>query len=245
MRYIKIKNNGIIEPEALHLVFFVYLLCFFTYENIKNNPIINIANMQHSVASGEAFVGDGCFFMKEIKLTQGRIALVDNEDYEYLNQFKWIASKASTTQMFYACRWATIAPNTRMKIVMHRLLLNITDGNIFCDHIDGNTLNNQKSNLRKCTISENNKNRRSKKGGASKYLGVSVMTSKKKRKNTIEKWIGKPKYVARIRCDNKEHYLGSFPYTQEGEILAAKAYDNAAKELHGEFANLNFKTINT
>lgn len=178
--------------------------------------------------------------MKEIKLTQGKVAFVDDADYEELNKYKWIASKTHTEGKYMVCRWQTIAPNIRQRISMHRYLLSVVDSKTVVDHINNNPLDNQRHNLRICTQKQNAKNRTSKKDGKSKYLGVSVMTSKKNRKNN-KKWVGKPQYVARIRCDNKEYYLGSFPFTDEGEILAAKAYDNAAKNFHGEFANLNFK----
>lgn len=94
------------------------------------------------------------------------------------------------------------------------------------DHIDGDGLNNQRSNLRICNKQQNNFNRRpiSKSG----YKGVSLC----KRDNT---------YVAYIKKGDYRKNLGSFPPTDEGAKLAAKCYDNAAKKLHGQFAYLNFK----
>jgi len=92
--------------------------------------------------------------MKEIKLTQGKVALVDDEDFEYLNQYKWYASQG------YAKR--------RGNIMIHQQL-----GFYEGDHLDGNGLNNQKYNLRFCTSAQNNMNRQKRNNCKSKYKGVS------------------------------------------------------------------------
>jgi hypothetical protein len=158
--------------------------------------------------------------MKEIKLTQGKVTLIDDEDYDYLSQWKWFAQKDGHT--YYAKR------NLRSKGVhtypiMHRVIMNTPKG-MEVDHIDHNGLNNQKSNLRNCTRSQNQMN--VKPGGESKYLGVYY--DKK----------GKYKYIrAMIRINNKNIYLGVF----STEIEAARVYDAVAKKYKGEFANLNFK----
>lgn len=95
--------------------------------------------------------------MKTIQLTQGQYALVDDEDFDYLNQWKWMASWNPNTFSFYATRHATTSSKSN-NIRMHRLIMNTPEG-LVCDHIDHNTLNNQKHNLRNCTTSENARNR--------------------------------------------------------------------------------------
>lgn len=96
--------------------------------------------------------------MKKIKLTQGQYALVDDEDYEYLNQWKWYARWNIFTESYYAGR-SKFVSGKRKNIHMSRVIMDTLD-NEFCDHKDHNTLNNQKYNLRNVTRSENMKNRR-------------------------------------------------------------------------------------
>lgn len=159
--------------------------------------------------------------MKQIKLTQGKFAMVDDKLFEELNKKKWHAQKGNST--FYAVRseyidgkWNTTG--------MHRLILGITDKNIFGDHIDHNGLNNQFSNLRACSNIENLRNKKIKEGYSSIYKGVSFH-------KIWRKW------QVRIKGDGKRTHIGYFT----DEVEAAKAYDTAAKTLFGEFANLNFK----
>jgi GTP:adenosylcobinamide-phosphate guanylyltransferase len=155
--------------------------------------------------------------MKEIKLTQDKIALVDDEDFEYLNQFKWCVSKSGHS--FYA---QTIR---KVKIRMHREIMKTQlENNIgkIIDHIDGNGLNNQKYNLRTCTRAENGRNRHSV-NNSSGYLGVFKIKSKK------EKW------KVQIVVNKKSIYIGTFKDKKD----AAKAYNEAAIKYHGEFARPN------
>jgi hypothetical protein len=154
--------------------------------------------------------------VKKIPLTLGAIAFVDDEDFDYLNQFNW--------SIHYAFKYAKRTIGGRLNknnIFMHRLLMNAKEGE-FVDHIDRNTLNNQKSNLRICNWSENNINKSKRIGTSSKFVGVYL--NKK-----VNKW------QAYIKKNKKFFYLGIF----ENEIDAAIARDKKAKELHGEFANIN------
>lgn len=168
--------------------------------------------------------------MKEIFLnspTHGnKIALVDDEDYEYLNQWKWQVKKHRKT--FYAHRTKQIPNSNRKKdhFKMHRVVMNVADPKIEVDHVDHNGLNCQRSNLRIATRKQNKQNASSHKDSASKYLGVLV----EKRKNGIS-------YCAQIGINGKSTHLGSFKSEEE----AAKAYDRAAIKHYGEFANPNFK----
>jgi len=156
--------------------------------------------------------------MKEINLSQGKVAFVDDEDYDKLIKFKWFAHKHRNT--YYArCN------NRGNPIKMHRLILEITDPDITIDHKDLNGLNNQKYNLRKCSNSQNQANRPKRKFSKSKFKGVTTSPVK------INKW------KAQIKKNGKVMGLGSYKTEED----AAKAYDKAALEIHGEFANLNFK----
>jgi len=92
--------------------------------------------------------------MKEIPLSQGLVALVDDEDFERVNQFKWCASKESRGTKFYAIRWQRIN-GKQTKIRMHRFILGLPPGKeckhyqsgLVVDHVNGNSLDNRKRNL--------------------------------------------------------------------------------------------------
>jgi hypothetical protein len=157
--------------------------------------------------------------MKQIQLTQGLVALVDDTDFEWLNQWKWHALKHRDT--FYAARNSGGRLN-RKYIFMHRLILGIVDSKIEVDHEDLNGLNNSRSNLRQATRSQNAANIPSRKNSSSKYLGVYWDKSR-------QKW------AAAITKNYKKTFLGYF----ENEHEAATAYNKAATEIHAEFANLN------
>jgi hypothetical protein len=157
--------------------------------------------------------------MKTIPLTQGKVALVDDEDYEYLNQWRWYAQKDPNN--FYAVRNSYGKKGKQTRIIMHRLIMD-TPELLQVDHIDHNGLNNQKHNLRNCTRIENLRNRAA--CGFSRYLGVSCLPYGKR-------------WQAKINVSKKNIYLGVFKTKEE----AARAYDKAAKEYYGEFANLNYK----
>jgi hypothetical protein len=173
--------------------------------------------------------------MKKIPLTQGKFVKVDNEDYKNLNQWKWYATTGHS-KTFYAYRQVN-----NKAVIMHRIIMKAETGQ-FIDHKDGNGLNNQKSNLRFCTPSQNSKNKKS--SGISKYLGVYKHTSHKKyfskKQNKTIKYSSRPIWVAHIKHNEKYIHLGVF----EIEIEAAKAYNEAAKIYHGEFARLNIILTN-
>lgn len=173
--------------------------------------------------------------MKEIILSKfgknkcNHVALVDDEDYEYLNQWSWNAHKAPHTYYVHRHLRNNEKINGKDKIIcMHRVIMNTPLGFV-CDHIDHDGLNNQKSNLRNCLHKDNVRNKKPT-GESSKYLGVVVWKSciKNKLYNHI---------TAQICVDRKHMYLGSFKTEED----AARAYDVAAKLFFGEFANLNFK----
>ena len=161
--------------------------------------------------------------MKLIPLTQGKFAMVDDDDFDFLNQWKWNAGLKKSTNTYYASRnQRTVKKNARQETIrMHRVIMNAGKGQIV-DHRDGNTLNNQKNNLRFCTNGQNSANRRARENKLSRFLGVHYQKDNKN-------------WLAQIRVNKKTTHLGCF----KNEIDAAIAYNNAAILYHGEFARLN------
>lgn len=158
--------------------------------------------------------------MKQIPLTQNQYAPVDDADYGWLNRYKWCAIKNGYT--FYAVRAIRIN-GKRTTLRMHRLILGLIPGDgKETDHIDQNGLNNQRSNLRICSRSENNQNQQAIRGSTSQYKGISRSKSDKK-------------WRARLYLNGQQKHLGYFP----SETDAAVAYNRAAKKAFGEFARLN------
>lgn len=151
--------------------------------------------------------------------------LIDREDFSFLKQYKWHLWKGRTCNTLYA-RTNIKKPNNKRTVeYMHRIIMEYRKFDIrekSIDHIDGNGLNNIKRNLRTCTNKQNQQNRFSRKG-RSKYKGIYYHKHSKK-------------WMVRVKYNGKVKFLGYF----DNEIEAAKIYDNHAKELFGEFANLNF-----
>lgn len=159
--------------------------------------------------------------MKEIKLTQGKVALVDDEDFLFLNRWKWDCDSINKTN--YA-KMNFLDSNTgkNIKIYMHRLIMGCP-GSMFIDHIDHNGLNNQKSNLRICTRSENLRNNiRNNKKHSSKYRGVHV------RQDGI--------IVAYYDYNRKRYHVGCFKTEED----AARARDEAIARIDKKFYVFNF-----
>jgi len=155
---------------------------------------------------------------KLIPLTQGQFAIVDDKNFEWLNQWKWFAVNFLYT--YYAVRSVGKRPN-RLIIRMHRQIMNAHKSQQI-DHKNSNGLDNKEENIRFCTPSQNNANRRNVKH-SSIYKGV--FWNKARRK-----------WRCQIMLFRKNYHLGYF----DDEFEAANTYDAKAKELFGEFAHANF-----
>ena len=174
--------------------------------NLRNNP-------------GRLFIGDN---MKRIPLTQGKFAIVDDEDYEDLMQFKWCAFKSGNN--WYAKRDIRNSDGKRRQERMHRHILGLKYGDKhLTDHISHNGLDNRRAKIRICTNSQNCRNRQPHKDSASQFKGVTWHKDRKK-------------WQSRIYAIGKKISLGLFC----DEIEAAKTYDIAAIKYFGDFAYLNF-----
>lgn len=160
---------------------------------------------------------NGYILMIEIPLTQGQVALIDDEDFELVSKYVWYAQNCKG--IWYARTNISSNNKKRSSILMHRLIITTQQ---LVDHKNGNGLDNRRENLRVCTKAQNKMNQKNKLPNASsKYKGVS------KQKNF---------WKARITVDGQETYLGHF----SSEVEAAKEYDRVAKKCFGEFASLNF-----
>lgn len=155
----------------------------------------------------------------EIPLTRGKVAIIDDEDFEQVSQYKWTALRSTTGNVFRPVTYIKNSDGNWTSMAMYRLIMGNPE-NLQVDHIDHQPLNNQKSNLRIVTASQNAQHRRKFANNQSGYKGVV--------------W-DKSRYVAQITSKGKRIKLGRF----ECPIEAAKAYNAAAIELHGEFACLN------
>lgn len=167
--------------------------------------------------------------VKQIKLgLKNLYVLVDDEDYEYLNQFQW-----QDNGVGYAKRHLPKVNGKRKDLLMSREIMKAT-GALQVDHIDRNPLNNQKNNLRLATQTQNHINTNKKPSNTSGYKGVYLekYCYSKNGKQYLRK--SNP-WVAQIKIDKKATRLGSFATPKD----AARAYNLKALEVYGEFARLN------
>lgn len=153
--------------------------------------------------------------MKEITLSQDKVALVDDEDFEYLSQWKWSAYKAKNNK-FYAHR----KEFGNKTVIMHRLIMKAKGREVQIDHINNNGLDNRRCNLRLATNSQNGFNKKVRRDSGTGIKGAFYVGQNRE----------KP-YVARITINGKRKHLGYFYTAQQ----AGEAYKNAARELQGEF----------
>ena len=154
--------------------------------------------------------------MKAILLTKGKVAWIDDDDFEDISRFKWcLHSRGYAVRKFRE-------DGKQVTEYMHRRI-NGTGKGEHTDHVNGDPLDNRKENLRTCTRSENMRNRKISTGGTSKYKGVCWRKSE-------------GKWVVQIRAGGDPMNKGLF----NCEVEAAKCYDKHALELFGEFAKTNF-----
>ena len=179
-----------------------------------------IADLRRVTLSG----GRAVFLMKEIKLTQGKVALVDDEDYPKLSKFTWYAQKSSTSTRYYARRSYFLKSGRKVGRLMHRVILGLRNPKITVDHKDLNGLNNQRHNLRIANGAQQIANAGMYKNNKSGFKGVCWSTQAKK-------------WVATVTL-GRNFFLGHF----RDRKAAARAYDREARKLFGEFARVNFPT---
>jgi len=159
----------------------------------------------------------------EIRLSQtdpSVVTIVDADDYEWLSQWVWGAQESRSG---LRARRIDRSEGRQKKIYMSRVILNAQAGE-YVDHINGDTLDNRRSNLRLCSNQENLMNRGLNKNNTSGYKGVTWNAQKNK-------------WMAQITVDHQHVYLGCFESPQD----AARAYDKAASDSFGEFALTNEK----
>lgn len=159
--------------------------------------------------------------MKAIQLSNGALVKVDDSDFDWLSRWNWHA--VGNPGKRYAKRFERRGAGVRVAISMHRELVGAGLGEQV-DHVDGDSLNNQRANLRLCDHRGNHRNaRKQAKPSASRFKGVAWMKS-------LRRW------QVRITVDGKKLFLG---YTDSDE-KGARMYDEAARLHHGEFACVNF-----
>jgi hypothetical protein len=157
---------------------------------------------------------------KEIKITQGKVAIVDDEDFEYLSKFKWYAS--SWKGKIYAKTGLWVGKRN-IHVPMHRMIMKANQDEVI-DHINGNGLDNRRINLRSCDRQKNQFNQKKRTcAKTSAFKGVHF-------ESRTGRW------RASIKVSGKDIKLGRYDL----EIDAAHAYDKAAIKYHGSFANVNF-----
>lgn len=159
--------------------------------------------------------------MKEIHLTQGQVALVDDEDFEYLNQWKWCARWDNTIKNFYCARTEGKKPHEK-PVYMHREIMHSKKGE-HCDHINHNTLDNQKHNLRNTTPSQSSMNR-------------TLRSDNKLREKCIYKY--EKGYRVQVKVLGKS-ILDKYFSGDDALIRAISARNEAIGKYHGEFGWVN------
>jgi hypothetical protein len=158
---------------------------------------------------------------RRIYLGEGKWTILDAQDFYRLNNFRWIVHVNGNGNL-YAARKKLITPCKTVTVYMHREIMNPPIGRLV-DHKNCDGLDNRRENLRFATHAQNVINRPKRTNTTSRFVGVFFNR-------------GKSAWYSQITHQGKKMFLGRF----DNEIDAAKAYDKAAKQYHGEFARLNF-----
>ncbi len=153
--------------------------------------------------------------MRRIKLTQGKFAIVDEMLLNCFSKYSWYAASSGNNFIYAASAKRIRKTKITMKIFMHHCVIGMPlNRKMQIDHINGNTLDNRRENLRIVTVRQNAQNRKYHRDGTktSEFLGVCFHKKSKR-------------WRATLTLNKKSKYIGSF----ENEIEAKKAYDNYCK----------------
>jgi hypothetical protein len=161
--------------------------------------------------------------LKEIPLTQGMVAIVDDEDYERVSRHRWYALAVPTTGNVYAATGVGSGVGDNRKMYMHTLIMGEDAEGRTVDHRTGEGLDNRRSNLRWATSSQQKMNARKRSDNTTGFKGV-FLDPKRQR------------YYVQVQLNGKRHCVGRFDTAEQ----AARAYDSKARELFGDFARTNF-----
>lgn len=165
--------------------------------------------------------------MQTIQLSKGFTTIVDDEDFARFGHLSWYVRRGGRDSPYYAVHDLPRVNGRKVKLVLHRAILGLGPRTPLVDHINGNTLDNRRQNLRLSTVSKNNANRTAQKNNKSGFKGVTAVTKKTP---------GSKPWAATIRIGKKQKHLGTFHLIED----AARAYDVAALQIHGDSACLNF-----
>jgi len=159
--------------------------------------------------------------VKQVPVGRARIALIDDQDADRICVRKWSLCVFRGSRTAYAAAWID-----GKFTLLHRYLLEMSNPAIFVDHVNGCGLDNRRANLRICTHAQNRRNSRITrtyrgKPKSSRFKGVSL---------TNGRWL------VQVQADGRKVHVGRFSTEED----AARAYDFAARKLHGEYACLNF-----
>lgn len=185
-----------------------------SYAHVPDKPQGKVENMEEQESEEKnniVIVGD----LALIELTKGHTAIIDTSDVEVVRDYKWRSAKGKGTN--YVCARRKLDDGRVKTIFLHRLLMNPERG-LVVDHINGEGLDNRRTNLRVVTVAQNNLNSRVRSDSQTGVKGAYY----DKRKGT---------YYSRIRANDKSMYLGTFKTAEE----AAQAYAEASEKYHGEY----------
>lgn len=159
---------------------------------------------------------DWLHMTKQIPLSRGLFALIDDSHFELVSQHKWYAQ--SSHGKTYAARNVTVS-GKRAKVYLHRLIAGVTDRTLHIDHVDGNGLNNTTNNLRVATVSQNLCNRGKQANNTTGHKGV---------------YRTKSGFMARVGSQGGSIYAGHFKSADQ----AAEAYFAVSATTHGQFGKI-------